>query len=521
MDLSSETDAVLQGLAQEASLNEATVLQPTDQEAAADTQVASHDTPQPGSAAPAVVQVIEQIDDGEKVTTVAETSLAVPDAMLDDVAAGTIAEVIAQQPGATSATEPSVAESNPVLDQQSEQPAANGATDAHTNGVTESGGMSDVDGKADAAQGEPERGRSRKRRARWGPAANAPAEPAPDVTADGEPTGRKKRRSRWEEPAPAADESQQLAIVDMSAGSGFPHEIVLAGGIKVGHYDTPSSCNAPMRHKGPCYEAACSICYNYCIIMHVQPFTLSSILSRSTTCPSWHQPHAHLQYGNCSVHVQTHVQDKLHTWRSSLFYLDIAWLLADLLLVLQVTLPPALTGAITSADPKIRELQEQLNDVNRKILNNELDIPPEGERSPSPPPRYDQNGQRLNTREVRYKDKLMDRRSFLIEEMIKADPSYRPPADYRPRKKERKIFIPQKDYPGYNFIGLIIGPRGNTQKRMQKETNTKIAIRGRGSVKEGAARDPKYDYGEEEELHVLISGDTQQDVSVLILHCLT
>ena len=180
----------------------------------------------------------------------------------------------------------------------------------------------------------------------------------------------------------------------------------------------------------------------------------------------------------------------------------------------QVTLPPALTGAITSADPKIRELQEQLNDVNRKILNNELDIPPEGERSPSPPPRYDQNGQRLNTREVRYKEKLMDRRSFLIEEMIKADPSYRPPADYRPRKKERKIFIPQKDYPGYNFIGLIIGPRGNTQKRMQKETNTKIAIRGRGSVKEGAARDPKYDYGEEEELHVLISGDTQQDVSV-------
>lgn len=191
-------------------------------------------------------------------------------------------------------------------------------------------------------------------------------------------------------------------------------------------------------------------------------------------------------------------------------------------LTLQVTLPPALTGAITSADPKIRELQEQLNDVNRKILNNELDIPPEGERSPSPPPRYDQNGQRLNTREVRYKDKLMDRRSFLIEEMIKADPSYRPPADYRPRKKERKIFIPQKDYPGYNFIGLIIGPRGNTQKRMQKETNTKIAIRGRGSVKEGAARDPKYDYGEEEELHVLISGDTQQDVSLACCsHCTT
>ena len=78
-----------------------------------------------------------------------------------------------------------------------------------------------------------------------------------------------------------------------------------------------------------------------------------------------------------------------------------------------------------------------------------------------------------------------------------------------------QVYIPQKEYPGYNFIGLIIGPRGNTQKRMQKETNTKIAIRGKGSVKEGAARDPKYDYGEEEELHVLITGDKLEDVR----HC--
>ena len=55
-------------------------------------------------------------------------------------------------------------------------------------------------------------------------------------------------------------------------------------------------------------------------------------------------------------------------------------------------------------------------------------------------------------------------------------------ADYRPERKWKKIFIPLKDYPGYNFIGLIIGPRGNTQKRMQSETNTKIAIRGRGGL---------------------------------------
>jgi len=53
-----------------------------------------------------------------------------------------------------------------------------------------------------------------------------------------------------------------------------------------------------------------------------------------------------------------------------------------------------------------------------------------------------------------------------------------------PCRFSSKIYIPINEYPGYNFIGLIIGPRGNTQKRMQSETNTKIAIRGRGSMKE-------------------------------------
>lgn len=48
---------------------------------------------------------------------------------------------------------------------------------------------------------------------------------------------------------------------------------------------------------------------------------------------------------------------------------------------------------------------------------------------------------------------------------------------------------------------------------LQRETNCKIAIRGRGSVKEGISKDPKYDYGEDEELHVLVTGETQEDVS--------
>ena len=32
-------------------------------------------------------------------------------------------------------------------------------------------------------------------------------------------------------------------------------------------------------------------------------------------------------------------------------------------------------------------------------------------------------------------------------------------------------------------------------------------------MKDGAARDPKYDYGEDDDLHVLITGERQEDVS--------
>jgi RNA recognition motif-containing protein len=72
--------------------------------------------------------------------------------------------------------------------------------------------------------------------------------------------------------------------------------------------------------------------------------------------------------------------------------------------------------------------------------------------------------------------------------------------------------IPVDEYPGYNFFGLIIGPRGSTQKQMQRDTNTKIVIRGRGSAKGGtgaAERNNEYDH---EPLHVVIEGDTQADV---------
>lgn len=76
-----------------------------------------------------------------------------------------------------------------------------------------------------------------------------------------------------------------------------------------------------------------------------------------------------------------------------------------------------------------------------------MELPPEQERSPSPPPVYDRNGIRQNTREIRLREQQLNRKEDLIEDLIKRDPRYRPPADYRPRKRTKKIFIPEKQYP--------------------------------------------------------------------------
>lgn len=70
-----------------------------------------------------------------------------------------------------------------------------------------------------------------------------------------------------------------------------------------------------------------------------------------------------------------------------------------------------------------------------------------------------------------------------------------------------KVLIPQEEHPDINFVGLLIGPRGNTLKAMEKETGAKIIIRGKGSVKEGKVgrKDGQPLPGEDEPLHAFIT----------------
>ena len=55
-------------------------------------------------------------------------------------------------------------------------------------------------------------------------------------------------------------------------------------------------------------------------------------------------------------------------------------------------------------------------------------------------------------------------------------------------KVSDKVMIPQDNHPDINFVGLLIGPRGNTLKNMEKDTGAKIIIRGKG-----ASRKAKWD----------------------------
>lgn len=71
-----------------------------------------------------------------------------------------------------------------------------------------------------------------------------------------------------------------------------------------------------------------------------------------------------------------------------------------------------------------------------------------------------------------------------------------------------KIMVPVKEHPEFNFMGVLIGPRGSSLKAMEQRTGAKILIRGRGSSKE-----PSTEPDANEDMNVVIEG-TEQAVAL-------
>lgn len=110
----------------------------------------------------------------------------------------------------------------------------------------------------------------------------------------------------------------------------------------------------------------------------------------------------------------------------------------------------------------------------------------------------------------------------LVERQIKLDPNYRAPAEYLMAKRQNsgrptdKVYIPVKEFPEINFFGLLVGPRGNSLKKMERESGARISIRGKGSVKEGKGKPGHREEDETDELHCLITADSEEKVQACV-----
>ncbi|XP_010928018.1 KH domain-containing protein At5g56140 isoform X5 [Elaeis guineensis] len=83
-------------------------------------------------------------------------------------------------------------------------------------------------------------------------------------------------------------------------------------------------------------------------------------------------------------------------------------------------------------------------------------------------------------------------------------------------KKTIRVDIPVDKYPTYNFVGRLLGPRGNSLKRVEASTECRILIRGRGSIKDPAQEEmmrgkPGYEHLNEP-LHILVEAELPVDI---------
>ncbi|KAK9075423.1 hypothetical protein SSX86_003746 [Deinandra increscens subsp. villosa] len=106
-------------------------------------------------------------------------------------------------------------------------------------------------------------------------------------------------------------------------------------------------------------------------------------------------------------------------------------------------------------------------------------------------------------------------------EILKLNPSYKVPPDYKPLLKEDRVTIPIKEHPAHNFIGLIFGPAGDNKKQLEKETGAKIQVYGTkaGTKKESeiTSSDGNEVNGDYEKLYVLVTAETYEKLMLPFL----
>lgn len=154
--------------------------------------------------------------------------------------------------------------------------------------------------------------------------------------------------------------------------------------------------------------------------------------------------------------------------------------------------------------------KKKLSDIEKKISTNNYIIEEDNDkdlRQPSPEPIYDpKTGQRINTRDKINREKLINQKNNLIAELLKYDKTYTAPQGYKPPKKTYKIPVINNDK--YNFTKFIIGPKGETIKRLENISKCKITIKGEGENWTNQSIRNK----NKEELHILLEANSDIDI---------
>ncbi|XP_042066977.1 KH domain-containing protein At3g08620-like [Salvia splendens] len=83
-------------------------------------------------------------------------------------------------------------------------------------------------------------------------------------------------------------------------------------------------------------------------------------------------------------------------------------------------------------------------------------------------------------------------------------------------KRILRLEIPVDSFPNFNFVGRLLGPRGNSLKRVEATTGCRVYIRGKGSIKDPDKEEklcgrPGYEHLNEP-LHILIEADLPANV---------
>eukprot|EP00262_Sarcandra_glabra_P021242 TRINITY_DN885_c1_g1_i1.p1 TRINITY_DN885_c1_g1~~TRINITY_DN885_c1_g1_i1.p1 ORF type:complete len:282 (-),score=40.74 TRINITY_DN885_c1_g1_i1:484-1329(-) len=83
-------------------------------------------------------------------------------------------------------------------------------------------------------------------------------------------------------------------------------------------------------------------------------------------------------------------------------------------------------------------------------------------------------------------------------------------------KKILRLEIPVDNFPNFNFVGRLLGPRGNSLKRVEASTGCRVYIRGKGSIKDPGKEEklrgrPGYEHLNDP-LHILVEAELPVNV---------